>query len=171
MTDGKNLLPIDRFLWTLDIVRREGAQLQYSWDQLFVQRDATDPAWIASLASQPDEAVELEAFVSRFARMQDNIADKLIPRWLECLAERQGSQIENLNKAERLGIIESTESWLIARRLRNLLVHEYMNDVETFASALAEVKQLALMLINTQQRITEYAKTHMGITINQDTDR
>jgi len=38
-----------------------------------------------------------------------------------------------------------------------------MTDPETFAAALSEVKDLALMLIETHRRITEYAQTRMGI--------
>jgi hypothetical protein len=56
--------------------------------------------------------------------MQDTIAHKLLPRWLEALVESPGSQIEMLNRAERLGAIESTENWLMARKLRNRLIHE-----------------------------------------------
>ena len=164
MTDIKQLLPLDRFRWMLDIVARESEQLSYSWNQLFKVRNAASREWVETLVCRPEEAVELEAFVSRFARMQDNLADKLIPRWLECLAERVGSQIENLNKAERLGVIDSTEQWLVARKLRNMLVHEYMIDPETFAGALAEAKNLALMLIETHKRIDQYAQDHMDLT-------
>lgn len=160
MNNTKELLPVDRFRWTLDIVRKESEQLKYSWHQLFVARDATRVAWVAALNERPDEAVELEAFVSRFSRMQDNMADKLIPRWLACLAERPASQIENLNKSERLGVLESTERWLIARKLRNQLVHEYMNDPEVFAAVLTEVKHLTQMLLDTFDRIKAHAEAH-----------
>lgn len=166
MNNTKELLPVDRFRWTLDIVQKESVQLKYSWHQLFVERDAANADWITALDQRPDEAVELEAFVSRFSRMQDNMADKLIPRWLACLAERVGSQIENLNKAERLGVVESTEHWLIARKLRNQLVHEYMNDPEAFAAVLAEVKQLTQMLLDTFDRIVAHAKGHDLIAEN-----
>lgn len=70
--------------------------------------------------------------MSRFGRMQDTIADKLFPRWLLALAETPGSQIETLNRAERLGILNSTERWLEMRNLRNRLVHEYMTDSAKF---------------------------------------
>jgi hypothetical protein len=36
------------------------------------------------------------------------MADKLFPRWLQALAETSGSQIETLNRAERLGVLTST---------------------------------------------------------------
>lgn len=115
---------MERLLWTLDVVYREGHHFLYSWDSLFAQERKPDESWVNTLDDYPEEAVYLEAFVSRFGRMQDTIAHKLLPRWLEALVESPGSQIEMLNRAERLGAIESTENWLMARKLRNRLIHE-----------------------------------------------
>lgn len=156
MTDTKSwsqLLPVDRLLWTLDLVQREGAHLLYSWRSLFSRDQVPDQHWVESLDDHPEEAVRLEAFVSRFGRMQDTMADKLIPRWLDALAESPGSQIENLNRAERLQVIESTEDWLMARKLRNRLVHEYMRNARDFAEALAQARNQSLMLIGSYNRL------------------
>ena len=56
----------------------------------------------------------------------------MLPRWLRALAEQPGSQIEVLNRAERLGVVEDVAAWLEARQLRNRLVHEYMTDPASF---------------------------------------
>lgn len=161
--DSQPLLPTDRFLWTLDIVAREGRHLRYSWSSLFAGGHVPGADWVAALEHSPEEAVRLEAFVSRFSRMQDTTADKLIPRWLQSLAERTGSQIENLNKAERLGVLESTQQWLAARKLRNQLVHEYMQDPNAFAAALAEAREHSLMLMVTYNRVRDYAEQRMAL--------
>jgi|SRR5690554_1224803 len=162
--DTQQLLPIARFLWTLDIVEREGHHLSYSWLSLFGEESPEpDVDWVASLESRPEDAVRLEAFVSRFSRMQDTIADKLLPRWLQSIAERTGSQIENLNRAERLGVLESTEAWLAARKLRNQLVHEYMEEPEAFAKALGAAREFTLMLLETYNRLREYADKRMAL--------
>lgn len=87
-----------------------------------------DVDWVRGLEQAPELAERLEAFTSRYGRMQDTIAEKLLPRWLHALAERAGSQIETLNRAERLGVIASVERWLEGRKLRNRLVHAYMED-------------------------------------------
>jgi len=78
-----SLLPVDRFLSTLEIVRREGEHLAYSWRRLYAH--PIDIDWIRRLKDEPEAAEQLEAFVSRFGRMQDTIADKLLPRWLLAL--------------------------------------------------------------------------------------
>lgn len=44
--------------------------------------------------------------------------------------------IDNLDKAERLGLINSADEWLAMRKLRNQMVHEYVEDPEILASAL-----------------------------------
>ncbi|MGE4533535.1 hypothetical protein [Halomonas sp.] len=160
---NEQLLPIERFLWTLDIVQREGNHLAYSWRTLFEAGQSPSSEWVATLDQRPEDAIRLEAFVSRYSRMQDTIADKLIPRWLQSLAERVGSQIENLNRAERLGVLESTEAWLAARKLRNQLVHEYMQEPDAFAEALQEARNYALMLMATYNHIRAYAGERMSL--------
>ncbi|WP_275099261.1 hypothetical protein [Sedimenticola hydrogenitrophicus] len=157
-----SILPVDRFLLTLDIVSREGGHLAYSWNRLY-QRQVIDVTWVNSLETHPELAERVEAFISRFGRMQDTIADKLLPRWLMALAETPGSQIETLNRAERLGIIENVEHWLEARKLRNKLVHEYMESAETFAEDLMLGKEYALMLLDSFNRLREFAAVRMGI--------
>jgi len=153
-------LPVARFLHTLEIVAKEGKHLSYSWNGLFNQ--AIDVEWVDSLEQNPSCAEQLEAFVSRFGRMQDTMADKLLPRWLLALAEVPGSQIETLNRAERLGVITSTERWLEARNLRNRLVHEYMISSAKFVEDLALAKEYSLMLIDTYNRMRQDAMKRMG---------
>ncbi|HFD78957.1 MAG TPA: hypothetical protein ENK05_01025 [Gammaproteobacteria bacterium] len=152
----------ERFLRTLDIVHREGKHLLYSWQRLFGQGHI-DRSWVESLDGQPELAERLEAFVSRFGRMQDTIADKLLPRWLIALAEKPASQIETLNRAERLGVLDDVEQWLTARALRNRLIHEYMEDPETFAGDLLLARDYTPMLIDVYNRVRAYAITPMAL--------
>ncbi|MGP9768304.1 hypothetical protein ACT3UM_21530 [Halomonas sp. AOP13-D3-9] len=158
------LLPVERFTTTLKIVKREGGHLAYSWGSLFAEDRSITHTWVDLLDEQPEEAVKLEAFVSRFGRMQDTLADKLLPRWLQALAERPGSQIETLSRAERLGIVNSVEEWLIARKLRNQLVHEYMEDAHAFAESINIARNSSLMLMSTYNHLHHYAENKMLLT-------
>jgi hypothetical protein len=155
-------LPLERFLQTLEIVSREGGHLIYSWHRLYGEQ-SIDANWVVGLEDNPELAERLEAFVSRFGRMQDTMADKLLPRWLMALAETPGSQIENLNRAERLGVLESVNQWLEARKLRNRLVHEYMEDAETFAEDLVLAKEYTQLLVDSFNRLRGFAENRMGI--------
>ncbi len=48
----------------------------------------------------------------------------------------QGAAIDNLDRAEKLGLIPSSDDWLAMRKLRNQMVHEYIEDSATLADAL-----------------------------------
>ena len=66
----------------------------------------------------------------------DNLGDKFLPQLLLALAEKPGAAIDNLDRAERLGWIESVEAWLEIRNLRNQMVYEYIEDLTLLTSAL-----------------------------------
>lgn len=91
------------------------------------------------MAHQLDEsaemAIQLEAFVSRFCRLQETIGDKLLPSLLKYFGEQPAPFLVNLNKAERLGWLDSTEGWLALRALRNQMIHEYIEDAALLANA------------------------------------
>ena len=157
----QSTLPVDRFIETLEIVFREGNHLAYSWGRLCAHR--IDAAWVRSLEVDPELAETLEAFVSRFGRMQDTIAGKLLPRWLLALAEVPGSQIEILNRSERLGVVPDVERWLEARGLRNRLVHEYADQPENFAQDLELAKEYTRLLIQTYNQVRDFAVHRMGL--------
>ncbi len=169
MNENNRLLPQDRFLHTLEIVFREGRHLAYSWDRLYSQ--PIDAVWVSGLEDNPEIAERLEAFISRFGRMQDTIAGKLLPRWLLALAETPGSQIETLNRAEKLGVVESVERWLEARKLRNRLVHEYMVNAEVFVEDLELARNYSLMILQSYNRLCSFATSRMGIKDNAIPER
>ena len=140
---------------------REGGHLAYSWCRLFPA--SIDAGWVVGLAQDPEAAERMDAFVSRFGRMQDTIADKLLPRWLQALAERPGTQIDVLNRAEQLQVVANVANWLEARKLRNRLVHEYMEDPEEFAEGLNLASQYSLILMDTYNRVRSFALQRMAI--------
>jgi hypothetical protein len=158
-------LPLNRFLQSLEIVVREARHLSYSRQRLFSQ--PIDATWVTSLEQNPELAEKLEAFVSRFGRMQDTITDKLLPRWLVAQAEKPGSVIETLNRSERLGVITNVEDWLAARKLRNRLVHEYLQDAHQFAEDLKLANEYSQLLFDFLGNLHVFAITRMGLMQQQ----
>lgn len=124
-----------RLLALSDVVLREVARLRQTDARLFTR--PFDEARIASLEADFDLAERVDAFVARFGRLQDTVGDKLLPRLLGELAEPVGAAIDNLARAERLGWLQDVEQWLAMRRLRNLMVHEYVGKPAELAEALA----------------------------------
>lgn len=123
-----------RLAFLCRVVAKERAHLLATDARLFAQPFTPERA--AVLADDQEQAERVEAFVGRFARLQDTLGDKLLPVLLQCLGERTGAAIDNLDRAERLGLIRSAEDWMTLRRLRNQMVHEYVEDAIVLAGAL-----------------------------------
>lgn len=100
----------------------------------------------------PILAERLDAFVSRFGRLQDTVGDKLLPALLTAMAEKTGPAIDNLDKAEKLGLIESADGWMEMRRLRNQMVHEYIEDFAVLTSALSSGHAFVPVLVTAARR-------------------
>ena len=125
---------LDR-LWALTrVVRREAEYLAQTDGRLFAR--ALDVGQIQTLPATPELAERVDAFVARFGRLQDTLADKLLPALLRQLAEPVRSAVENLDRAEKLGLLDSADEWLETRRLRNRMIHEYVEDPAELASGL-----------------------------------
>lgn len=148
-----------RFLSLLEIVGRKGDLLLKTDARLF--KANLDAAWVERLKNEEDLAERLDAFVSRFGRMQDTLGDKLIPSLLRTLAEKPGSALDNLNRAEKLGLLISVVEWLDARNLRNKLVYEYMADAEEFAAALNQAHIGVKLLVDTYNAINLFAQSRI----------
>lgn len=147
----------DRLRFLLETVEREGRHLLGTDGRLFA--DATiDSGWVEALEKDPELGERVDAFAARFARMQDTIGDRLIPEFRRRLLEEPGSALDNLNRMEKLGLLNSVTDWIEARHLRNRLVHEYLRDASEFAGALNRAHQLVILIVETGDAINRYAK-------------
>lgn len=149
-----------RLAHLLQVAQRLRRHLQRTTDRLFSQ--PVDEAWVERLDQDEDLAERLDAFVARFGRLQDTMADKLIPEIMRQSLETPGSVIDNLNRMEKLGLLTSVEEWLEARNLRNRLIHEYMRDPEQFVAALNRARELVPLLATSLAALDAYAREHWG---------
>ena len=124
----------ERLAFLCRITQKEISHLQDTDRRLFADLFTIEAA--QRIETDPILAERLDAFVSRFGRLQDNLGDKFLPQLLSAMAEKPGAAIDNLDRAERLGWIESAEAWLEIRKLRNQMVHEYIEDLTLLTSAL-----------------------------------
>ena len=111
------------------------------------------------LDDAPEEAERVEAFVGRFGRLQDTLGDKLLPVLLGALGEASGPMADNLDRAERWEWIPSADDWLAIRKLRNQMVHEYIEDPEVLADALQRGHEFVPTLIQVAQNLQEVIRT------------
>jgi len=110
------------------------------------------------IESDPVLAERLDAFVSRVGRLQDTVGDKLLPVLLTALAEKPGPAIDNLDKAEKFGFVESADVWMEIRRLRNQMVHEYIEDLAVLTSALRSGHAFVPVLVTAARRCVAQAR-------------
>jgi hypothetical protein len=83
------------------------------------------------------------------------LGDKLLPQLLDAMAEPIGAVIENLDRAEKLGWLQSADTWLEIRKLRNQMVHEYIEDPVVLSNALVAGHAYVPVLVETAKRLAE----------------
>jgi len=140
----------------LEVAKKEKLHLAYTQRTLFEQN--IDLQWVRSLAMREDLSEKIDAFVGRFGRLQDHIGEKLIPRFAMLLGESPKSLLDMLAYAERMAWLDSAEAFIGARKLRNLLIHEYMEDAELFLESLQAATPATLMLLDVVERIERQAE-------------
>ena len=108
------------------------------------------------LPNNPELGERVEAFVARFGRLQDALGNKLIPTYLAASGETPATFIENLDRAERLGLVADAQKWIDIRQLRNQMGHEYGSDPTTLASALNAAHGFIPNLAEVAQSLREH---------------
>jgi hypothetical protein len=138
------------------VVQKEARYLQETADRLFVA--PLTPDALKRISDDSLLAERLDAFVSRFGRLQDTLTDKFLPALLDAMAEPKASAIENLDRAEKLAWIDSTDEWLELRKLRNQMVHEYIEDLVVLSSALMSGQRFVSKLSSATEVFVANAK-------------
>jgi len=140
-----------RLQFLVRVVRKECQHLATTDQRLF--GEPFTPERACQLETDPDLAERVEAFVGRFGRLQDTLGDKLLPVLLIALGETPAAAIDNLDRAERLGLIVSADEWMTMRKLRNQMVHEYVEDLAVLASALQTGHDFVPVLTNAANNV------------------
>lgn len=149
MTAGDN----ERLQFLTRVIRKEIKHLEYSSRRVFTEAFSTERA--RALATDQEQAERVEAYTSRFCRLQDTLGDKLLPAWLQAVGERAGAAIDNLDKAEKLGLMSSSDQWMAIRQTRNQMIHEYMESPEVLADALMAAHQYESEMIRFAHNVME----------------
>lgn len=140
-----------RLQFLVRVIRKECKHLATTDQRLF--GSSFTPEQALRLEEDPDLAERVEAFVGRFGRLQDTVGDKLLPLLLAALGENPSAAIDNLDRAERLELLNSADDWMAMRNLRNQMVHEYVEDPAILSSALKTGHLFVPDLIATANKI------------------
>jgi hypothetical protein len=60
----------------------------------------------------------------------------LLPAWLGAMGEKTSVLLVNLDKAEKLSLLASADTWVMLRQLRNQMVHEDIEQPEILFNAI-----------------------------------
>lgn len=94
-----------------------------------------------------DQLETLESFSARFSRAVDLFVSKYLRTLLLTQDPGyQGTVIDSLNNAEKLGLISDAKKWEEMRRMRNIVAHDYLD--EELISSIKEMKQMATFILN-----------------------
>jgi len=87
-----------------------------------------------------DKVKVIDSFVFRFIKVQDLMGNKLFKEVLMLLGEYEPSMsmLDVLDRMEKLLLLNSAETWLEYRNLRNILTHEYPDNRNEILSGIHE---------------------------------
>jgi hypothetical protein len=72
-------------------------------------------------------------------------------------ADRVRRLRHDIDLAERFGWLASVDEWLVVRKLRNRMIHEYVKDPAELAQALQAAHDFVPLLVHTAQRMRQAA--------------
>ncbi|MDZ4188489.1 MAG: hypothetical protein U1D25_10330 [Hydrogenophaga sp.] len=134
------------------LARKEAEHLRYSLDTLFALPISL--TWVRNLAQEPALAEKVEAFASRFSRLQDQLGEKLLPRYAALVGESPKTFLDTLAFAEKAELLSNADAFIAARRLRNALVHEYMQDAEIFLESLLAAREACALFFTVIDKVS-----------------
>jgi len=79
---------------------------------------------------QPQQRAILDAYLKRFASLQDFLGAKIFPLLLEIAGINANKMSEVLSLIEKEEIIDSIENWIELREVRNELEHDYPEELK-----------------------------------------
>jgi len=120
------------------------------------------PLAASTYVSLDDEYVmAIDQYLFRFAKLQDTMGDKLFRLILEKYEEDVQSLpfIDILNKLEKLGFLPNAKEWLLLRKIRNEISHQYGDEPEEMSQAINNIFNQKSILIEIYNHIkSRYGK-------------
>jgi len=97
-------------------------------DDLLQQSNIYDP--FAFNALKPEKRAILDAYLKRFASIQDFLGAKIFSLLLDIAGINNTKMSEVLSNIEKENIIDSLENWIELREVRNELEHDYPEELQ-----------------------------------------
>jgi len=90
---------------------------------------------------QDEEVKNIDQFLFRFSKMQDTIGDKIFKTVLQEYNPdfQKLSFLDFLHELEKREIITSAQDWIILRKVRNNIAHQYDDEPEEMSQAINDI--------------------------------
>lgn len=109
-------------------------------------------------AYQPEELESFESFNGRFARLSDILIQKIFRLVDELDLDTQGTIRDRINRAEKKGLIVSSDVFIEIRMVRNDIAHEYLP--EAIHDIFGKVLSLTPHLLEGVERTKAYCQRY-----------
>lgn len=107
---------------------------------------------------QPEELESFESFSGRFARLSDILIQKIFRLVDELDLDTQGTIRDRINRAEKKGLIISSDVFIEIRMVRNDIAHEYLP--EAIHDIFGKVLSLTSHLLDGVERTIAYCNKY-----------
>jgi uncharacterized protein YutE (UPF0331/DUF86 family) len=104
----------------------------------------------------------IDTFIYRFIKLQDMMGDKLFRIFLDEIGEYKDSMslLDVLDKLEKLELVEDASRWMLYRKLRNKLTHEYPSNEQEIVEGIEMALDVFSDIDNILEKIISYSKSH-----------
>jgi hypothetical protein len=128
-------------------------------DNLFKEQNIYDQFTFNTL--KPEKRAILDAYLKRFASIQDFLGAKIFSPLLEIAGINNTKMSEVLSNIEKENIIDSLENWIELRETRNELEHDYpeelqeaLNDLKYCVNSFEQLESYYLNSLNFFKKYT-----------------
>ena len=108
---------------------------------------------------EPEELESFESFTGRFARLSDILIQKLFRLVDELDLDAQGTIRDRINRAEKKGLIVSSDIFVEIRMIRSDIAHEYLP--EAIHDLFGKVLELTPQLLDGVERTVMYCRRYI----------
>ncbi len=105
----------------------------------------------------------LSSINERFAKLQD-VLGAAMRHGAILSSEPTETFLKVLSFYEKMGIIESIESWQLCRTMRNLAAHDYGIDYSGIADHFNALHEMVPTLYGSSRRFVDYCQERLGVT-------
>jgi uncharacterized protein YutE (UPF0331/DUF86 family) len=146
-----NQIHIDLLRENIDTLNLSAGWIQYSYEQT--------SAIETKAKYTTEEFDKLENLASRYARTTDMLVNKVLRSIDTVESEDIGSIIDIMNRAEKRGIVSSSELLHTIKDLRNNIVHEY--KIAEITRFFADVQKYTPILLDIIKNVNVYCERYL----------